>query len=414
MTKNRSLWVAWLLLAIPFYAHAADWQYSWNGGLYGYGNAMAVRDESLINPSNQLARMAQRSITAETRLNLKAESEALRLTARPIVLGRRDDNSFGSTNTSEGYLSQWQARWRASETLALSGGRELLNWGPAQFRSPSNPFYFNNGRGNPMSELSGMDALRLSWSPEVSRSIYVARIFDSGHAPSDPDPWARSWLVKADWRGEESAVGVAVAQRAQQSVFFGAHAQRTVGDAWLLYGELGSSTRMNALISSADLSQPFTVEQETSRRTDTLLGAAYTFESGHNLTVEYLRYGHGYSAAESDAYFTRAASAAAIFPAGNSIPILANALTAAPPLLGRNYLHLVWQSSPMESSGFVRLMATHSVTDNSEEFSGYAEHTVSAHLSAFAIAVFTTGGAQRESARLFDRLITLGVRVALP
>lgn len=414
MTLSRSPIVGLVFLMFPFGVHAGDWQHSWNGGLYGYANSMAVGNDSVINPSNQLARLAQRSVTAEARLNFKAESEALRITARPILLAQRGHNSFGNTNTSNAYISQWQTRWRASETLALSGGRELLNWGPAQFRSPSSPFYFNNGRGNPMSELSGMDALRLSWSPEVSRSVYVARILDSGHEHAEPDPWAKSWLVKADWRGEESAVGVAMAKHVQESIFFGAHAQRTVGDAWLLYSEWGSFTRTNALIASSDISQPFTVEQETSRRTVTLLGAAYTLESGHTLTAEYLHYGHGYSAAESAAYFTRAAGAAAIFPAGNSIPTLADALASAPPLLGRDYLHLVWQSSPMERSGFVRLMATRNLTDDSQEFSGYGEHAVNARLSAFAIAVFTTGGAHRESARLFERLFTLGMRVSLP
>lgn len=405
----------WLLLSsVNALAAEYDWKTSWDGTLYDYASGMGLRDDSVLNPGNYLAKLAQRSDTVDARFNLKAENDSLRFSARPILLAQQQRNTFGDTNKSEGYLSQWQARWRTNDTLALSGGRELLNWGPAQFHSPSNPFYFNNGRSNPMAELSGMDTLRLSWSPLVSTSVYVARLFDSGYGHANPDPWSNSWLVKADWRGDESAVGVALAKQEQQSLFVGAHAQRTVEDAWLLYTEVGSYTLPNLLLSPADVNQPFSVAAESARRTDALVGTAYTFENGQTLTAEYLRYDHGYSAAESSAYFMRAASAASAFPTGNSIPVLVTALTSPSPLLGRDYLHLVWQTNLMESAGYARLMFTRNLTDSSSEMSGYSEYTVNPHLSAFGLASLTSGGAQSEFARLYDQMLTLGVKVALP
>ncbi|TAJ83145.1 MAG: hypothetical protein EPO42_00645 [Gallionellaceae bacterium] len=414
----RYFWFATLVLLMfsagSVMADESGWRTSWDGTLYGYANSMSVREDSVLNPGNRMAKLSQRGDYLEARFNIKAEDETWRFTERPIMRVQQQSNAFGSENKSEAYLSQWQVRWKADETLALSGGRELLNWGPAQFRSPSNPFYFNNGRSNPVGELSGMDALRLSWSPEVSTSVYVARIVGSGHGHADPDPWANGWLVKADWRGEESAVGMALAQRERQALFVGAHGQRTLGEAWLLYGELGSSTRMGALSSPADANLPFAIEAESARRTDVLLGTAYTFESGHSLSAEYLRYGHGYDAAENRAYFARAAAAASIFPTGAAIPTLASALTSAPALLGRDYLHLLWQSSPMESAGYARLMLTHNLTDRSSELSGYGEYMVDTHLSTFAYISLASGGAQREFARLFEQMFTLGVKVALP
>ncbi len=411
---NISRGVLLMLLASSAAAEESNWRTSWDGVLYGYVSSTGLRDDSVLNPGNHLAKLAQRSDTVEARFNLKAESEAVRISARPILLTQQARNSFGDTNTSASFLSQWQARWRAGETLALSGGRELLNWGPAQFCSPSNPFYFNNGRRNPMSELSGMEAVRLSWSPEVSTSLYAARLFGSGHGHADPDPWANAWLLKADWRGEESAAGLALVQPGSQAVFVGAHAQRTVSDAWLLYGELGSSTRSHALISSADASQPFTIEAETSRYTDALLGAAYTFESGYNFTAEYLSYGHGYDAAASSAYFARAASAASIFPTGNSSPTLASALTSAPALLGRDYLHLVWQSNLMESGAYWRLMYTRNLTDAGDEVGIYGETVLAGQLSAYLLAVLPQGGARQEFSALFQYAATLGLKIAMP
>ncbi len=396
------------------FAEESDWRTSWDSTLYGYADSTALRNDSLINPGNYLARVAQRTDTIEARSDFKAERESLQVNARPILLAQQDRNAFGETNKSEGYFSQWQARWRTNEALDISGGRELLNWGPAQFRSPSNPFYFNNGRSNPMAELSGMDTVRLVWSPNVSTSVYMARIFDSGYGHTEPDTWSNSWLIKADWRGGDSAVGLALAKQEQEAMFVGAHAQATVADAWLLYSEAGSYTLVNALLSPANVSQPFTIAAESPRRTDVLAGASYTFENGHTLYAEYLRYDHGYSATESSAYFARVANAASVFPTGNSATVLATALTSASLLLGRDYLYLVWQTNLMESAGFARVMFTHNMTDSSDELSGYSEYSVNPHLSVFGLATFNYGGAQHEFARLIEQMFTLGVKVALP
>ena len=387
---------------------------SWDGMFYAYASSVNLRNDSVLNPGNYLAKLAQRTDTADARFNFKTESDSLQLTARPILLTQQQRNSFGDTNKAEGYLSQWQASWRSYESLSLNGGREILNWGPAQFRSPSNPFYFNNGRSNPMAELSGMDTLRLAWSPLVSTSVYVARIYDSGYGHTNPDPWSNSWLVKADWRGDDSAVGIALAKQERQSLFVGLHAQRTVADAWLLYTEAGSYTLPNLQLSPENVNQPFIVEAESSRRTDELLGAAYTFENGQTLSTEYMHFEHGYNAAEGGAYFARASNAANALPSGNSIPVLVTALTFAPPLLGRDYLYLVWQTNLMESAGYTRVMFTHNLTDISNELDGYSEYTVNPHLSLFGLATFTSGGAQSELSRIYEQMLTLGVKVALP
>jgi hypothetical protein len=403
-----------LLVACPAFADETGWRTGWDGTFYGYANETAVCADSVLNPGNYLARLPEHSLTTEARFNFKAENDRVRFSMRPIVLAQEDRNAFGSQQKSEVYLSQWQARLQVQEAWHLSTGREVLNWGAAQFRSPANPFYFNNGRSNPMSELSGMDAARLAWSPDVRHSLYVARLFGSGHEPADPDPWDDSWLAKADMRGDEWAGGIALAKQPGQSLFVGAHLQQTIADAWLLYGEMGSSTRVNALQSSPDASLPFSVTSESPRRNNWLLGTAYTAESGKSLAVEYLHYDFGYDASEESAYFTRAANAAASFPSGAAQQTLGWALSAAPQLLGRDYLHLVWQSNPMESCGYWRLMATHNFTDDSNEMAGYCEYTINPRFTAFALGMVATGGAQREFAGLVTHTLTLGVKVALP
>ena len=90
------------------------------------------------------------------------------------------------------------------------------------------------------------------------------------------------------------------------------------------------------------------------------------------------------------------------------------ALGLVPRLLGRDYIHLVWQSNLMGSSGYGRLMLTHSLTDGGKELAGYFETTVSKRISAFALGVVNGGNARQEFSALSARSVTLGLKAALP
>ncbi len=390
----------WLCLAGMIFisdAVADDWNSSWDSALYAYADRTSVRADSPHNPG--IARLPQHNTTAEARFNLKVENDALRLTLRPIVLTQNNNVN----NQYDSYLSQWQLRLRISEDWRIAAGREVLNWGPAQFRSPSSPFYFANGRNNPMRELSGVDALKISWNPNIQSTLTLAHVTGSGHVAQDS--WRNSWLLKADQRGEESAAGLALSHTPGQGLFLGLHGQQTVSDALLLYGEMSSSTRTNALQSPPDTALPFSVVRRSAHQTTALLGMAYTFDNGQSLNAEYLHDGHGYRATEQNAYFARAATSP--FNVGM-------ALSFAPPLLGRDYLHLVWQSNLMESGGYWRTMATHSFTDGGNELSGYAETVITPHISAFALAALPLGSARQEFSSLYHYNVTAGLKVALP
>lgn len=395
-----------LLLATAATAESG-WRSSWDGTLYGYARHTDLRANSRLNPGNQIARLPERSEVAELRLNFKAEHEALRLTARAIAASCASHNRFGDQACGDAYLSQWQLRLQAAEGWHLAAGREVLNWGPAQFRSPSSPFYFDNGRSDPMRELVGMDALKVAWTPDMQRSISLVRILRSGHnsrghGSTEPDEWRDSWLAKFDQRGDDWAYGLVAAKAPDRPGFYGAHGQLTWSDALLLYGELGSSTQAPALQTPPAQTQPFALQTPAPRRSTALAGAAYTFENGQSLAAEYLHEGHGYSPAQETAYFRRAAT----------LPGLA--LGFAPRLLGRDYLHLVWQSNLMDSQGYWRLMATHNFGDGGNEIAAYAETVLSGRLTAFLLAVQPLGGARKEFSALLQRSLTLGLKIALP
>jgi hypothetical protein len=395
--------------ALPVLAEESTWRTSWDGTLYGYANSTELRDDSMLNTGNQFAQLPQRRDVAEARFNFKTESDDVRIALRPILITQNTYNAFGNEHRNEGYLSQGQARVRVAESWQASVGREVLNWGAAQFRSPSSPFYFDNGRSDPMRELSGVEAVKVMWTPDVHDTAYLARVTGSGHVVTDL--YRDTWLFKSDHRGADGAVGMVLARKDGQGAFFGVHGQQSVGDAWLLYGEASSYTRQTALISSADTTIPFDVVLESSRRSDVLVGANYTFDDGRSLAAEYLYYGHGYTSDEASAYFTRIADANSV----GSWQTTGLALATMPPLLNRDYLHVVWQNNLMDStSNYWRLMWTRNLIDHSDELAGYGEASLSARISGYALAVLPLGNARQEFSGLLKRSLTFGVKIALP
>lgn len=397
--------LAWLLLgagAASATAGAGDWRASWDGTFYGYAKHNVLRGDSVLNPDNRVAGLARNSDSAELRLNVKAESDGLRLTARAIATTQETRNAAGAEQHGNAYLGQWQLRLRAAEGWHLAAGREVLNWGPAQFRSPSSPFYFDNGRRDPLRELVGMDALKVSWTPDTLTSISLVRLFGAGHGTPQADTWRDSWLAKLDQRGEAWALGLVALKTPDLTAFYGAHGQTTLSDALLLYGEASSAALLHALQSPTDTTQPFTLQSTGPRRTTTLLGASYTFASGQSLAAEYLHDGHGYTAAQENAYFQRALKQPGM------------ALGWAPRLLGRDYLHLLWQSNLMDEGGYWRLMYTRNLSDHGSEFAAYGESLLAGKVSAYVLAVLPWGEARQEFSALLQRSVTLGLKIALP
>jgi hypothetical protein len=385
-------------------AHAQEWKVSGDGALYGYAIQTSLADASVLNPQNQIAMLAEWRKIAEVRYNFKARYGGLQMSARPIIMAQNAPDS-GSSFGKDAFLSQWQVQMPVSEYWSASAGREVLNWGAGQYRSPSSPFYFDNGRNNPVRELSGMDVVKLAWTPGLNTTLTFGKIMGSGHMAKTDDPWENGWLAKWDQRGESWAGGMVMAKPSAQPAFIGVYGQKTLGDAWLMYGEASAGSLRAALVSPSDPALPFAVQANTPRRGVWLLGASYTLESGDTLHAEWLHDNAGYSGSESAAYFNRAASS----------PLQAGlALAYAPRLLNRNYLHLIGQTSLTDTNGFTRLMFTRNLDSGGNEFGAYTEQSLSNRVSLYGLAVISSGGAKSEFSSLFNRLVMIGCKISLP
>lgn len=394
-------WAASMLCVI-FAANAAqatEWRGDWDGDLYGYVDELRPRGDGILNPENRIARFIRHSSRIEMRLNLRAATRDWRLALRPIGALQWD----AGKRTEDLYLSRWQLSRPLSQTWHVRAGRELLTWGVAQFRSPANPFYFDNGRSKPTRELTGMDVMTLAWVPNVRGSIAVTRLMGRGH-DEEPGAWRNGHLIRGELRGDTWAGGGLWAKQPGEAFFAGLYLQCNFGDEVLLYGEAGSSRPRQTLPSTHDLTQPFVIEDAPTRHGSMLLGAAYTLDNGQNLAVEYLHFGQGFSAAKSAAYAVRASTAPTT---------AAQAFNEGPLLLNRDYLHLVWQGNPMEAMGYWRLMLSHNLVDSGSEAAVYSEIALGSRASGFALVVLPVGNARQEFSALLTGSLTLGLKLAL-
>jgi hypothetical protein len=338
----------------PGAAAGDPWQPSAKAELWGYGSAM---DRAPHLPGTQW--------TGETRADLRLARDGVEAVLRPLLFEQHSPDGFPDLN--EGYLSQAYGRIRLDGGLTFTGGRELLTWGPGNFRSPSNPFYFDAGRTDPMREVPGVDLARVTWTQGPVTAM-AAREWDSGRMDRSSTPQPVS-LGKLDLRGRESLASVIVAHSVWGAPFYGGFAQASLGEAWLVYGEIGSGLRA----------------QDPARRTTSLLGATYTLANGQTLGLEWLRDGH-------------------------RVPLQPAAPGAGGGLSGRDHAALLWQSNLQETGHYWRLMWTCNLQDRSGQVLAYGEKNLSPRWTAFASATRNLGGTDSEYGAAFRTALTLGVK----
>ena len=393
------------------------WRLSGSGEAWVYANRNSVRSDSLLNPGNRLAALPATQDWLDVRLNGRAESGplalvgSLRLTSqRSLTEQAARPDRRDSDDTQQ--LGQAFARYRQGEGV-WTVGRELLSWGPANFRSPSNPFYFDAGRTNPLAATPGVDLLRYTTQLAPGWRLGAGHVVSTSQITPATDLGHSSWL-KIDQQGEAHLASVIISQQRGGSTFVGGFAQWTPDDAWLLYGEVGSNRQPGLLqVAGAGTGPLYRWQQPAPRSTDTLLGASYTLESGHVLIGEWLHSGGGFSEAGQSAYWAQAhrANALAAQNPAAAYASLGQALGQAPRLLGRDYFWLGLQSNPQESGLYWRAEYSTQLADRSGQVLLYGEKNFWRQLSGFVVLSRTVGGVQTEFGSLVRSRLTLGVKL---
>ena len=395
---------------------APEWRSSANFETWLYGQGTGIRADSLLNPDNHIARLPSQLLTLDARINGRVEYGNgdfvwnLRGVGerRGVAVARasNDYSSDGSMRVGQAVLRYKQA----SNTMAL--GRELFSWGPGNFRSPSNPFYFDAGRTNPLAATPGVDLARVTFGHDKFR-LTGAYVFSTSQITPAID-LGHTALLKLDHQGSEHLLSLIASHQRDGANFVGAFAQFKPDDAWMVYGEAGSSRQVQTLTpGSAAVPPLFSLQLPGSRVFDMLLGATYTRENGQTLTAEWLHNNGGYSSDAIQAYFRQAGLAGQLTqlaPAAG-YAMLGQALGSAPRMLGRDYLWLSWQSNTQESKYFWRVSWTQNFTDHSGQLSLYGEKNVWPRVSVFASLSANRGGTSTEYGALFRNSLIAGVKL---
>lgn len=406
-----------LCALLSSWAQAEDFKLTGNMEVWATASGLKRIGDSPYNPGNRVANLASAQQTAETRINLRLRNDSTEFVLRPRLLHQHDIGRRGDPDTGDAYLSQGFVRQRLTPAWTLTAGRELLTWGPGNFRSPSNPLYFDAGKTNPLRDVPGVDLARIALT-EGQWSATVAHVMSDTRLADNPVQSPMT-LAKVDWRGEETQLSLIAASPVHTATFIGAFAQQTIGDAWLVYGEIGNGKRQFAMQANPDIfGAPFNVATPSPRKSTALLGASYTLENGQSLSLEWLHDGHGYTRSQSQAVFAKASGLAADYLSAPDGPFASSqlrrvgqALGQTPALLGRDYLALQWQSNPQESDQFWRANWTTNLTDRGQQLTAYYERSLSQRWSAFVVLGAQHGPRDSEAQRLWDRSLTLGVKL---
>jgi hypothetical protein len=418
--KNGGLALLLLMCCIANVKAQDDnpWRTSTSLETWGYGTFNDIRRGSLLNPDNRIAQIASDQVSLDVRLNLSIEHEAFDAILFPRLLEQTNwtEDASGASlfkHSSNSQLSQGFIRYKGRDdswpTVVL--GRELFSWGPANFRSPSNPFYFDSDRINPMAVTPGIDLLRSTWNWDTLR-LTAAHVFSTNQI-SPPEDRGHSNLVKLDQQGSSYLLSLIVSQQHDTAPFWGGFIQCSPDDAWLLYGEFGSDRQAEVLRPNNTSADPlFTVSPPGARTHTVLFGMSYTLENGQALSSEYLHNTNGYGSNQEREYFNqiRTAGAIAKFNQTSGYAVLGQAFTLAPRLLGANYLWGNWQSNTQDGEKIWRVNWTQNLNDHSGQLQLFFEKPLVPTLSGFIAVTANKGHVDTEFGSLLGGSITLGLK----
>jgi hypothetical protein len=378
---------------------------NWNFGRYDQ-----LTGRSILNPGN-VSRFPRQSFQNEVRANVTVRKtfenwELFGLVDPRFVLTRNWISTRGNEdagNRTQVTLKQAYAQIRG-EKLTLTGGRQVLTWGPGSFRSPSNPFYLSYDKTNPLLDLAGVDNANLSvdlgpWRL-TSGYVYSNRATKPRAINGNTD---NSVLAKLDYIGSNWLLSLngRIDTRNNSRSFLGAYGQYTLDDAWLLYFE-GGVTRPDFVLRANPLAslQQFSLEPGRELLPTGLIGLSYTFASGPVLTLEYLRSQNGMTTPERQIYFTQLRAAHTPF-----------ALLNRPDYFGRDYVWVGLRNSPQDLDFTWRLDAAFNLSDRSAGLQAYVEKNVFSRAAVFANVGVGIGSKATEFGGLYRLRVMGGIKL---
>lgn len=408
-------------------AAGADWRFSARHTALGYLTQQAAQEDGPYNTGNRLAAIPRQVADAEWREDWRLDAGEcnagldLRLMARKAL---QADAGIDRATQHDAYVRTGSLACRMGDGFEARLGREVLQWGNATFRSPSNPFFVDTGKTHPIRELLGKDFVQLGWRSAAGWSVAAVRhVGDAQRDDGATEPFQASTALRIDQVDATQSLGAIVTQRDGGRLRLGGYVTRTVSEAWLWYADASLQRGGDARVAVADASAPagwrFAPRPDDQRlRGAALLGAAYTLESGWSLTGEALLNNEGYDRSERAQARQAAQAADALLQSGTpqapaGAAVLADALQPRLSVLGRRHLFVQALRTEWDNRADVALRWAHNLDDGSGSLSGSLTYVLGARTQLLCVASLNRGSSDAEFPRLLRHSVLLGLRLAL-
>lgn len=379
-------------------------------------------DSSLLNPGNRLAALPAANGTLELRPDFRWTGRKFTLIAKPRFGGVINAGGTQSSSTAI-FMQEWALRVTPVRGLTLSYGREVLQWGPSMSISPSNPFFLENGRDNPIREIGGADFVRAIYSPNTKYSVSYIWNTGAGRSQQAAVAFRRTQALKFDYTPSFGSASFIFSKKDGAPPRFGGFFQITASNALLLYAEGVVHRGSEALYPYQDATgatwQMAPVKNDSDHIYSTsVVGAAYTLRSGATLTAEYISNRDGYSNLEANRYFQLGEANSQLLTSGRSqsetaAATLTAALNPGLPLLRRNYFSVQFLRTNYHQRADLMIRYTANLDDGGGTLAAYATFNCTDRIQLFLAGMVDHGGSRTEAGRLIGHQVMTGIRFFL-
>ncbi|MBA2881865.1 hypothetical protein HNR65_002196 [Desulfosalsimonas propionicica] len=377
------------------------------------------------NPENDFLQIPRYLGNLELRPDIAFSSGRLDLRLKPRMnlrwLAWEEGTREGDEDLEDDwYVNEWLLRLQIDPSLYASYGKENLQWGPSYLFSPSNPFFANNGRLNPIIEIPGMDFARLVWIPRMEWTISLIANTDEGRQEFNSLEFQKTYALKLDYSGHQGSAGLVLSHEEGGEDRIGTFGVWTASDTLLLYTDFNFSRNSNSFYPVPDETSPFNASMQSkninnsSWKSTAVFGASYTLLFGPTLTLEYLYNEAGYSDEQAELYYQLRKDASEAYTDIESLEGLALMTlghTADPGIrfFRKNYGILRVNQNNIRNVLNLSFSWIYNIDDSSGIFHSEMEFFVGNHARCFAIGGLYTGEDNEEFGDLLHSFLILGV-----
>lgn len=319
---------------LPAFAQDFRWDFEWYNALQGNER----RSDSLVDPTGQRLSPPKNQLQSDLRLNSKYTwMQGTRGTFRPRILVSADKNK----STAEVSLPEAFLEGEPTSNLNLAAGLQNFQWGPAEFISPTNPFFhFRRDQRAYNFKEDGRFLLRANWSPATQWSLIgLAEPINNGKSFWTYEKEFKSkGALKVEHRGENALnyFGIVTGVVDDGLPFIGEYFNFEISEGLSFYADARhtqGSAQYEPLLSADGLFDMAYLREEDSM--NTLVVSGVRWESRLDIRLEYVFNSLGFNRDMMGAAFQ---SVVPQHPRGNQN--LKRLLGAGLELYGQQYAYL--------------------------------------------------------------------------